>query len=1133
MPRNPTAVAKALIRANATTATTGAGQGGFGNLPQVVPNGAPSPLVQDYGAWTSGRTQGRGLPRDPYTFLAGSFGPLAPIQPIPIDQPDPDTDRTDPRRWQYPVSWNMPHGVPGDEGLKLASFSTLRTIADTYSVARACVQIRKNELLGLGWDVVPTKSAEKAMRGDVKARREFEARRAKMLAFWRRPDVNYFAFRDWFSVLLEDVLVVDALSLYQWPARRPGKGVLGSDLGQLAAIDGSTIRPLVDTHGAIPLPPNPGYQQYLFGVPRTDLVTMLAGEDVAGLEAGPDKDYRADQLIYRPQNPRDWTVYGFAPIEQALVPVLSGIQRQQFQLDFFSEGTIPGLFISNGDPNATPNQNRELQDALNAMAGDPAWKHKIIVLPANSKIDPQRPVELAGTFDEIIMTQVCMAFSVMPMELGITPRASSSGASAGAHNQMGKMSSDTQERKANRPMLEWFADIFNHLIQGVCGQPDMQWWWEGLEEDEDEQTKTNIQAKKVSIGLMSVDEARVENGQQPWSLPTTSDPVLITPTGVIPFGSIDPSTGQPEGLTAKLTAAPPPPGLPAAPPRDGDAGETGGEGPAGDQPAKPNPPKPTSGPGGAGMARPPAKPTAKPAATPAHAAALQHPTGQQPAKAYSTQGALRELDLLRRRIAKGRGIGGWSPVDLPPHVFGPLADAVRAGQGDQAVAAARLVVKADAHRARRDDALAEPMDTVVQGLRTLAADLGAGTVSTAGFVDAAVEVMRRGIRHALQAGLTHATTTGKAAAPVDTGRLNLYAGQLVNSYEQGMALGTLGDANDPDRIAVRWHAREGACELCDARNGTLFAVADLPGFPGEGGFGPDATVCLGGPHCRCTLEYVTLTRDEATDRAGTGPVASGQWAADVAAVRTALASPDPQAALTPVLDGIAGRLATGQRPYLEGLLQDILAALGTQTVAVPVSMGTVPQRTGTAGHSHDGEPGGLFGDLVMATIIAAAVAAAIAAQERSQQQAAPATQPAPEGQEPVTKHSGHADLTHEVYAYLARHYPASVLEWVKDAHWHPPQQVNLSDIDMGRRPGGARDPDKVKAIAHAIEDGHHLDPIVLVRTPTGLPYQIADGWHRTLALIHTGRRTALAWVGDVDTDDGDWGTAMNQAKLNT
>lgn len=1076
MPRDPRALAKALIAANRERSTVAdSGMGGF-----ATTGPANSPLVQSYAAWTSGA-----LPRDPATFLAGSFGPLSPMQPTPIDQPNPDTDRVDPRRWQYTPGWNVPHGTPGDEGLKLASFANLRTIGDTYSVARACIQLRKDELLGLGWDVVPTKAAEKAMRGDLAKRKEFDNRRAKMITFWKRPDHQYFSFRDWFSVLLEDVLVIDALSLYMWPARAKGKGVLGSNLSQLAAIDGSTIRPLLDVHGGTPLPPNPGYQQYLYGVPRSDLVTMHAGDDIAGMGDALTREYQADQLIYRPNTPRNWTPYGFAPIERALVPILSGIQRQQFQLNYFSEGSIPGLFVSAGDPNATPSQLRELQDALNAMAGDPAWKHKIIVLPQGSRADPQRPAELAGSFDEIIMTQVCMAFSVMPMELGISPKTSST-QSSGAANQMAKASQSTQERKGNVPLLEWFADIFNHVIQDVCGQDDMQWWWEGLEQGEDEEKQVNVQKAKISVGLMSIDEGRIEDGKQPWGLPTTSDPVLITATGVIPFGSIDPKTGLPEGHPEQA----PPGGAPGGP-------ESPPGGPTPTPAPKPKPkPKPTSG--------------GATAATPAHAGAQANtaaadapkptPAGNpkasaEPVKKVDTFAALRELDLLRRRIVKGRGLDGWTVEHVPDDLFATL-DGTTAS-----IDRVRTAVKGIGLRQRREEATAAGRAAVVDGLRKLAAELDPGT-----FVDRATAVLRTGIRSGLAAGAQHALADlgGRPAAAVTKyatasydSRFFQYADAVKSGYEAGRGLTTI--ASGDGKWVARWDATSAnPCDLCKARNGSTYEIGEIPGYPGMGGFGAGATICRGGTNCKCEITYIH------TDKAA--PELSTELVAARRALRRAMPGlvegggsgvTDPDA-YEAFLDDHADTLAEQQRPYLMRLLRDLLTAGGV--AATPLALPA--------------------GAAVVGTVVAAGTAAAISAQADSQEQAAP-----------VTKHAGHADLTHEVYAYLARQYPANVLEWVKDAHWHAPVTVNLADIDMDRRPGGARNEDKVNSITAALESGQAVHPIVLVRTPEGLPYRIADGFHRTLALRHAGHTSVEAYIGDVTTDSGPWGAEMNRAKL--
>ena len=90
-------------------------------------------------------------------------------------------------------------------------------------------------------------------------------------------------------------------------------------------------------------------------------------------------------------------------------------------MDYFTEGSVPAVYISPGDNNITPVQVQELQTALNGIAGDKAFHMKVVVLPPGSKVDPQRPVDLSSGFDELVMEQVCMAFDVMPIELGIIP----------------------------------------------------------------------------------------------------------------------------------------------------------------------------------------------------------------------------------------------------------------------------------------------------------------------------------------------------------------------------------------------------------------------------------------------------------------------------------------------------------------------------------------------------------------------------------------------------------------------------------------------------------------------------------------------------------------------------------------
>lgn len=116
-----------------------------------------------------------------------------------------------------------------------------------------------------------------------------------------------------------------------------------------------------------------------------------------------------------------------------------------------------------------------------------------------------------------------------------------------------------------------------------------------------------------------------------------------------------------------------------------------------------------------------------------------------------------------------------------------------------------------------------------------------------------------------------------------------------------------------------------------------------------------------------------------------------------------------------------------------------------------------------------------------------------------------------------------------VYDMLAKVYPEDTLGWVKKAQWRK-TRAHLADIDMDRRPGG-RDPKKVRGIAAALENGKRMDPVVLVET-SDEKWQIADGYHRTLAYRHAGRTSIPAYVARGAGEHGPWEREMHDRKLN-
>ena len=144
--------------------------------------------------------------------------------------------------------------------------------------------------------------------------------------FFQRPD-GVTRWKTWLRALLEDMFVIDAATLY---CQRTRSGQLCA----LQQLDGATIKRVIDDWGRTPLPYAgadgatvypPAYQQVLKGLPAVN--------------------YSARDIIYRPRNVRAHRVYGYSPVQQVLMTVNIALRRQLWQLDYFSEGSIPDALI--------------------------------------------------------------------------------------------------------------------------------------------------------------------------------------------------------------------------------------------------------------------------------------------------------------------------------------------------------------------------------------------------------------------------------------------------------------------------------------------------------------------------------------------------------------------------------------------------------------------------------------------------------------------------------------------------------------------------------------------------------------------------------------------------------------------
>jgi transcriptional regulator with XRE-family HTH domain len=1287
------------------------------------------------------------LPRPAQQFLEGLFTGLTPISPYSINAPQEGEERPAPRYWQYPVGWNLPVGVPGSEGLKLTTFANLRGYADLYSVVRACIEVRKQEVLGLEWDIVLTPEADqrvrykapgeqsssqqfraarkkirrgaqlaslaKPERGLLNSLEDFRAARDEVIKFFKRPDPNYDNFRSWLSTLLEEIFVVDALSIYIQPTRKPGKGIFGSDTAALDILDGTcysadtevltragwkrfdrvqigpegdefatrnprthvlewqaasylheaewnqpmvhftsrgldllvtpnhriltdsclrgrkaeshgdgwaisadelmrcgngsqklpltsrtvrddipfielpeterhydeyvvangsrlrearlarglsmkalasqlecsyatvwktetqssrvrrglgerwyalldipfmeagrrtdspvrvsgddwaafmgawlaegsvsrnprptiyitqsrsskgyeafkrlltrilgrepayngqsfyfrhaglaiyldklghssqkfiptlvkeefssrkleifwnfywlgdgdasrqristssrqmandlqiiaqqmgrwasisvyepksigrlpggrfikaehafpkyvvarhdytlatwkaqeeaytqkkvycvsvpneslyvrrnglpvwclnTIRPLVNTFGGRPTGGAVAYQQYLWGVPRVDLMTVITERDLEEFQddlGEPVKEYRGDQLLYLPHNRRSWTPYGFPCVERCLLPLSIGLRRQQYILDYFQEGTVPSVYISPGPDVVSPEQIRQLQEVLNAVAGDQAWKHKVIVLPGGSHTEQMKPFAMDTQTDTNVMEQVLMAFEVQPQELGLLPGGRSSGMGG---RGMGQVMQETSERKALKPMLQWLKEaVFDYLLQEVWGMTDLEWQW-SYDEEEDDQQRTDYLKTMISIGAMSVDEVRSQEGLEPWGLQMTADPFVLGAQGPIPLG-VDPEVFVPPSAEDKVRMQ-----VEAQEElmryqnqfqQQGPNAPTQGlqNRPVSRPPEHPpNPKQPT----GAATPPPPGQPV-KPSVTQRQPRNQQMGAHQEvrerealvatesPASKLTQAEVAKEFKSLQNYLRHGRDPLRFSSQIITPEMAMKVTESAQAVGLGKSIQFARLNVIEGQVKQQRESRL-QPIENQARSeLHRLASQLQEGKIATITFVDQATAAMERGYREAYRAGRVEGGSfVGRhshAVIPPDISersipeqhayiqgflqdlmagissselgqRVNLYSNTTRQFYERGYkhSVDAAGIPYD-----IMWHSNPNACDKCQSRDNQAFSSENLPGLPGTGNFGGD--FCRGGPNCGCWLEY--------------------------------------------------------------------------------------------------------------------------------------------------------------------------------------------------------------------------------------------------------------------------------------
>ncbi len=412
-------------------------------------------------------------------------GPGVPPAPMPLD------NTGEPRTWQYRTGWNLP-SLPG-EGRSI-DMQTLRDVSNVYDILRKAIEVRKDEFCNLRFSVIARDPDRRRARQVI---RDQQSKIREIEDFFVFPD-RRSSWQSWLRMMLEDYFSVDAVTLWKWRT-------LDGRLHGLRVLDGALIKPLLNINGDPPLPPDPAYQQYVWGVPRWSFTT--------------------DELIYAPKNRRTFTPYGFSPVEQFLTHVILSLRYQRFHLDYFTDGTLPEG-VAEAPATWSSKQIQEFSSIWNdALSGDSRALHKLRFVPAGFKWHQFKQFDFNTDFARWLVGVTCAAMDLMPSELGFEPLHGGLGGKGFSEEQ-----SLINKRKAIRPLKRWLLDeIINPIIWEEFDAPELVGTLLGENEVEEQLQQTQARDIAIRNGTMTIDQAIEEEGGEPVGI----DRIFVYGTNVL------------------------------------------------------------------------------------------------------------------------------------------------------------------------------------------------------------------------------------------------------------------------------------------------------------------------------------------------------------------------------------------------------------------------------------------------------------------------------------------------------------------------------------------------------------------------------------------------------------------------
>ena len=388
----------------------------------------------------------------------------------------------EPRQWFPWVGYNLAF-MPRAESPSLTPFQILRQLASICDPLKNAMNDVKGEVLGFGWDVKAKDEKSQTQTTAIAAVKD-----------WLKSPDKIHDFQGWLYMVLDEQLVIDALSMYR-------QRTVDGDPYAVRILDGTTIKPLVDFHGTPPAPPFPAYQQVGFGRVETEFTMPWRNAEPFQPDGNPKCE-----LVYKVAAPRSWTPYGESPVERLIPTINLYVRRYLHYLGFYTEGNVPEAFWKCPDT-WTPEQIETAQSILDQLlVGNPKLRSRLRLMAGGEGTgleDPRSHDTWSSDFDEALKRDIYAAFNASPIGVvRMMNRATSQQADAAESD------SGTKFRKG------FIAGLINREIEEFLGYDGVEFMWKE-EKQSDERLQMEKNVAYVGEGIFTVDEVRESEGKAP------------------------------------------------------------------------------------------------------------------------------------------------------------------------------------------------------------------------------------------------------------------------------------------------------------------------------------------------------------------------------------------------------------------------------------------------------------------------------------------------------------------------------------------------------------------------------------------------------------------------------------------